>query len=137
MSVIFFSNYLLQSLSSWNLINIDRFLFAEESIFCRIFCSEGIIKLLIYLLADQVNYLSLSELLAARYCVTSNRVVEINIMMVEIAAIVGSMKSRKALNICLVMVAFFPPEIKMEMIMFLIKISKKMRVKLKQLVVCV
>ena len=37
-------------------------------------------------------------------------------MMVEIAAIVGSMKSRKALNICLVMVAFFPPEIKMEMI---------------------
>ena len=71
---------------------------------------------MIYLLADQVNYLSLSELLAARYCVTSNRVVEINIIMVEIAAIVGSMKSRKALNICLVMVAFFPPEIKMEMI---------------------
>ena len=37
-------------------------------------------------------------------------------MMVEIAAIVGSMKSRNALNICLVMVVFTPPEIKMEMI---------------------
>ena len=33
-------------------------------------------------------------------------------MMVEMAAMVGSMKSRSAANMCLVSVAFFPPETK-------------------------
>ena len=41
---------------------------------------------------------------------------DIKTMMVEIAAMVGSMKSRSALNICLVRVAFTPPEMNMEMI---------------------
>ena len=40
---------------------------------------------------------------------------DIRIMMVEIAAIVGSMKSRSAANMCLVSVAFKPPETKIEM----------------------
>lgn len=35
--------------------------------------------------------------------------------MVEIAAMVGSIKSLKALNMCLVNVAFFPPDTKIEM----------------------
>ena len=36
-------------------------------------------------------------------------------MIVEMAAIVGSMKSLRALNMCLVNVALTPPEMKIEM----------------------
>ena len=49
-------------------------------------------------------------------CVASNSVVETTIMMVEMAAIVGSMKSRNAANMCFVSVAFEPPETNIAMI---------------------
>ncbi len=46
----------------------------------------------------------------------SNRTVETSTMIVEVAAMVGSMKSRRAANICLVSVVLTPPETKITII---------------------
>ena len=53
--------------------------------------------------------------LLPKNCVANKSVVEIRTMIVEMAAIVGSIKSLRALNMCLVNVALTPPEMKIEM----------------------
>ena len=53
--------------------------------------------------------------LLPKNCVANNSVVEIRTMIVEMAAIVGSIKSLRALNMCLVKVALTPPGMKIEM----------------------
>lgn len=50
------------------------------------------------------------------YCISSKRADETRTIIVDMAAIVGSMKSRKALNMCFVNVALEPPETKIDMI---------------------